>query len=221
MHKTTDRDRLREILCSKSVQLSTGKEYQLHSGDKSRVYVDAKITTCSPEAISLIGRVFLSKIEEQKWSPEAVGGLTVGADPIAVAIARESVETDRPIKAFIVRKEPKKHGLEKFIEGLAEPKGQRVVIIDDVCTRGDSTAQAIHTAIDAGMEVLGAICLVDRQQGASNLLSERFGISLARIFTLAELISATDSAMQCVVKESDGRKYGRRKPLAPLRAWRI
>ncbi|MFL6351504.1 MAG: orotate phosphoribosyltransferase [Bryobacteraceae bacterium] len=192
MSKTTDQDQLKEILCSKS--LNTGREYELHSGDKSSVYVDAKITTCNPKAIRLVGRVFLSKIEDLMWVPEAVGGLTVGADPIAVAIARESSETDRPLQAFIVRKEPKKHGMEKFIEGLTAPRGSRVVIIDDVCTRGDSTAQAIETARDAGMQVLGAICLVDREQGASDLLRKRFGVSLARIFTLAELVSAADSA---------------------------
>ena len=189
---TASRERLKEILCSQSLQINTGKEYQLHSGEKTRVYVDAKLTTCSPEAIGLVGRVFLSELREQRWRPEAVGGLTVGADPIAIAIARESFELAQPINAFIVRKEPKKHGMGKFIEGLAEPEGRGVVIIDDVCTRGDSTAQAVEKAREAGMVVLGAICLVDREQGASDLLRSRLGVSLARIFTLEELVSAVD-----------------------------
>ena len=193
MDSRTAREQLKEILCTNSLQLNTGKEYELRSGDKTPVYVDAKLTTCSPEAISLVGRVFLDRIIERHWNPEAIGGLTLGADPIAIAVARESFETHRPLQAFIVRKEPKKHGMQRFIEGIVDPSGRRVVIIDDVCTRGESTAQAIQTARDAGMEVLGAICLVDRERGAADLLSERFGVSLEKIFTLAELLAAMPS----------------------------
>src|SRR5437763_844822 len=88
MDKTAIRGQLKEMLCSISLQMNAEKEYELHSGAKSSVYVDAKITTCSPKAIPLVGRVFLNKIEQLGWTPEAVGGLTVGADPIAIAIAR-------------------------------------------------------------------------------------------------------------------------------------
>jgi orotate phosphoribosyltransferase len=197
MDKTATRRQLKEMLCSISLQMNAEQEYELHSGGKSSVYVDAKITTCSPKAIPLVGRVFLNKIEELRWAPEAVGGLTVGADPIAIAIARESLDTDYPLKAFIVRKEAKKHGTKKFIEGLAETDGCRVVIIDDVCTKGDSTAQAIEKALKARMVVLGAICLVDREQGASDLLSKNFDVCLERIFTLSELVS-TKASMQKV-----------------------
>jgi len=89
------------------------------------------------------------------------------------------------------RKEPKKHGTQKFIEGLESTEGKTVVMLDDVCTRGDSTAQAIAKAQDAGMRVLGAVCLVDRQQGATELLAGK-GIVLASIFTLAELVAHKD-----------------------------
>jgi len=119
------------------------------------------------------------------------GGPTLGADPIAFAIARESLETGHPISAFVGRKEPKKHGTQKFIEGLESTEGKTVVMLDDVCTRGDSTAQAIAKAQDAGMRVLGAVCLVDRQQGATELLAGK-GIVLASIFTLAELVAHKD-----------------------------
>lgn len=184
-----DRIRLKDILVRRS--LSTSGSFTLHSGEKSTVYVDGKLTTMVPEAMPLVGRAFLQKMRECGWTPEAVGGLTLGADPIAFAIARESLETGHPVSAFVVRKEPKKHGTQKFIEGLEPTEGRSVVMLDDVCTRGDSTAQAIAKAQDAGMRVLGAICLVDRQQGATELLGGN-GIVLASIFTLAELVAHKD-----------------------------
>ena len=145
---------LKEILRTKSVRFG---DFTLASGEKSDVYVDGKLTTCSPNAMPLIGRAFLRKMEHRGWAPEAVGGLTVGADPIAFSVARESLESRRPIHAFIVRKEPKKYGMQKYIEGLEETAGCRVVVIDDVCSKGGSTAQAIDRAVAAGMQVLGAI----------------------------------------------------------------
>lgn len=182
-----DTAKLKAILCHESVKLG---DFTLASGEKSPFYVDAKLTTCFPEAMPLVGRVFLRKLTERGWLPEAVGGLTVGADPIAFAMARESIaEVGRPIRAFIVRKEPKKHGRGKFIEGLERTEGLDVVIIDDVCTKGGSTAQAIEKAREAGMRVLGAMCLVDREQGASGLLRDKFDCQLVGIFTLAELLA--------------------------------
>jgi orotate phosphoribosyltransferase len=184
-----DRSRLMDILARKS--LSTAGEFTLHSGEKSTVYVDGKLTTLTAAAMPLVGRAFLQKIRERGWAPDAVGGLTLGADPIAFAIARESLESGPPIDAFVVRKEPKKHGTQKFVEGLESTEGKSVVMLDDVCTRGDSTWQAIAKAQDAGMRVLGAICLVDRQQGATEFLIGK-GIVLGRVFTLAELVAYKD-----------------------------
>jgi orotate phosphoribosyltransferase len=177
---------LKEILCAKSVRFG---DFTLASGAKSEVYVDAKLTTCSPEAMPLIGRAFISKMRARGWQPDAVGGLTVGADPIAFSIARESLDEQPLINAFIVRKEAKKHGMQRFIEGLDRMEGLRVVIIDDVCTKGGSTAQAVEQAIAAGMNVLGAICLVDREMGATALLNDTFGLTLESIFKLSDLRS--------------------------------
>ncbi len=182
-------NKLKDILVRRS--LSTAGYFTLHSGEKSSVYVDGKLTTMVPEAMPLVGRAFLQKMRERGWTPEAVGGLTLGADPIAFAIARESLDSSTPISAFVVRKEPKKHGTEKFIEGLESTEGKSVVILDDVCTKGDSTWQAIAKAQDAGMRVLGAICLVDRQQGATEMLAAK-GITLDHVFTLAELVAHKD-----------------------------
>jgi orotate phosphoribosyltransferase len=175
---------LKEMLCAKSVRFG---DFTLVSGAKSDVYVDGKLTTCSPEAMPLIGRAFLREMRAQGWQPEAVGGLTLGADPIAFSIARESLEEKPLINAFVVRKEAKKHGMQRFIEGLDKTDGLRVVIIDDVCTKGGSTAQAVEKAMAAGMRVLGAMCLVDREMGAATLLKDRFGLTLGSIFKLSDL----------------------------------
>jgi orotate phosphoribosyltransferase len=181
--QNSEESRLMDMLRTKSVRFG---HFKLASGQESNVYVDCKLTTYSAQAIPLVGRAFLRRIKAKGWLPHAVGGLTLGADPIAFAIARESLETDKPINAFIVRKETKKHGMGKFIEGLEETQGCRVVILDDVCTTGDSTALAIEKAKDAGMEVLGAICLVDREAGATELLKSKFGCPLDSVFRLSD-----------------------------------
>ncbi|MGH9618578.1 MAG: orotate phosphoribosyltransferase, partial [Bryobacteraceae bacterium] len=154
---------------------------------KSDIYVDGKLTTYSAEAMPLVGRAFLRKMAALHWTPEAVGGLTLGADPIAFAVARESLESGQPIDAFVIRKEPKKHGMQRFVEGLDETAGREVVIFEDVCTTGGSTAQAIEKALAADMRIVGAICLVDREMGGPALLREKFGIRLEGIFTLSDL----------------------------------
>lgn len=184
--------RLKSILCEKSVRFG---EFTLASGQKSDIYIDGKLTTCSPEAMPLIGRAFLRKMEAMGWHPEAVGGLTLGADPIAFSIARESLDTGSRISAFVVRKEPKKHGMQRFIEGLEETAGLQVVILDDVCTTGGSTVQAIEKAFAAGMQVMGAICLVDREMGAKASLQEKFGIRLEAILTLSDVRAHTPSTV--------------------------
>ena len=184
IHSDQDLLSLRAALCQKSIRFG---DFTLASGGKSDVYVDAKLTTCSAEWISVIGRVFLNKMLSRQWFPKAVGGLTLGADPIAFAIAGESVKLGHSIDAFIVRKEPKKHGRQRAIEGLDQTEGVPVVILDDVCTRGDSTRMAMEHAIDAGMNVIGAMCLVDRGEGAAELIATKFGVDLERIFTLSDL----------------------------------
>jgi len=132
--------------------------------------------------------------------------LTVGADPIAFSIARESFAGfGQPINAFIVRKEPKKHGMERFIEGLEDTNGLPVVIIDDVCTQGKSTGEAIEKARAAGMDVLGAICLVDRREGAIELLASKYQCRLESIFTLSELL-ARQSELAGTIAEPIGTR---------------
>jgi orotate phosphoribosyltransferase len=183
LDETPDLTELQDILKTKSVRFGT---FTLASGKTSDVYVDCRLTTYDPRAMPLIGRLFRLKMEEKMWFPDAVGGLTLGADPIAFAIARESVDHPPMVECFVVRKERKAHGMQKLVEGLASSAGRKVVILDDVCTTGESTALAIENAKSAGMEVLGAVCLIDREAGAGEMLREKFGVELASIFRLSD-----------------------------------
>jgi orotate phosphoribosyltransferase len=179
-----DRSALKGMLVRNSVRFGN---FTLASGEKSDVYVDCKLTTYTPQAMPLIGRLMLRKFAERGWQPEAVGGLTLGADPIAFAIARESVTEAKSIPAFVIRKEPKKHGMQRYIEGLDDATGLQVVVIEDVATTGGSALQALEKAKQAGMRVIGAICLVDREMGARQLLEGQHGCPFDSIFKLSDL----------------------------------
>ncbi|MCC7236103.1 MAG: orotate phosphoribosyltransferase [Bryobacterales bacterium] len=180
-----DRQLLAGILRTFSIR--RGGEFKLASGRISDVYCDARVTTCRAEAIGPIGRLFLDVIRRRGWKPRAVGGMTLGADPIVIAVARESVDAGAPVHAFLVRKEAKGHGLKKQIEGLSEEPPLDVVIVDDVCTTGDSTIKAIGAAREAGLNVLGAVCLVDREEGAREAIEGGLGCPFDRVFTIGEL----------------------------------
>jgi len=184
LNEFSELEPLRKILLQESIRFGN---FKLASGNVSDVYVDGKLTTLRADAMPLIGRAFIRKMQSLGWKPESVGGLTVGADPIAFAIARESLDLGQRINAFIVRKEPKKHGMQRFIEGMETSEGRNVVIIDDVCTTGGSTGQAIEKAKAAGMNILGAICLVDREMGARDSLRQEHNCPLEYIFTLSDL----------------------------------
>jgi orotate phosphoribosyltransferase len=189
MSVASDREQLKRLLAVRSVRRG---DFKLASGLTSNIYVDAKLTTLHAVAMPLVGRLFLENIRQHRWKPQAIGGLVLGADPIVNAVARESIVEGAPIDAFLVRKDAKKHGLEKFIEGVNEPAGLPVVIVDDVCTTGGSTVEAIQKARTAGMAVLGAICLVDREEGAEERLRE-LNCPFDRVFRLAELLEAYES----------------------------
>src|SRR5438132_3836892 len=152
---STARQELLEMLAHKSFRLG---EFQLSSGSTSDYYIDCRTTTLDAHGAQLVGEVFLAEIREQGWEAAAVGGLTMGADPIVVAVA----VTSGTIHGFLVRKAEKQHGTGQRIEGFRE-KGAQVVIVDDVCTTGSSTVQAIEAAREYGFEVVGVMCLVERQ----------------------------------------------------------
>ena len=117
----------------------------------------------------------------------------MGADPIALGIARESIEQGLEIDAFVIRKETKQHGMKRFLEGMENVAGTPVVILDDVCSTGGSTVMAIERARESGLEVLGAICLVDREMGAEETIQNKLKCPFDRIFRLSELIRPTES----------------------------
>jgi len=152
---STTRQELLEMLAHKSFRLG---EFQLSSGSTSDYYIDCRVTTLDARGAQLVGEVFLAEIREQGWEADAVGGLTMGADPIVVAVA----VTSGTMHGFLVRKAEKQHGTGQRIEGFRE-KGAQVVIVDDVCTTGSSTMQAIEAAREYGFEVIGVMCLVERQ----------------------------------------------------------
>jgi orotate phosphoribosyltransferase len=151
-----------ELLRSKSFQFSEEPIFKLVSGRLSQFYVNCKPTTLSARGMFLIGHLIFEEIKD--LNVDGVGGLTFGADPIAVATAFVSELKGQPISAFSIRKNRKDHGIVRWMEGDLK-SGNRVVIIDDVATTGGSTVTAIERARDEGMEVVKAVILVDRQEG--------------------------------------------------------
>jgi len=156
------REQLLNLLAVNSFRLG---EFTLASGRKSDYYIDCRTTTLHAQGAELTGRVFLELFRQQGWRPRAVGGLTMGADPIVVAISVISSQAGTPVHGFLVRKSEKTHGMGRRIEGFQE-KGAPVVIVDDVCTTGQSTIQAIEAAREFGFNVIGAACLVERLEAA-------------------------------------------------------
>jgi len=156
------REQLLNLLAVNSFRLG---EFTLASGRKSDYYIDCRTTTLHAQGSELTGRVFLELFRQQGWRPQAVGGLTMGADPIVVAVSVISSQAGTPVHGFLVRKSEKTHGMGRRIEGFQE-KGAPVVIVDDVCTTGQSTIQAIEAAREFGFNVIGSACLVERLEAA-------------------------------------------------------
>src|SRR5438270_5357989 len=150
------RQKLLSTLAHKSFRLW---KFKLSSGGTSDYYIDCRTTTLDAKGSRLTGEVFFEEIRQRGWKPRAIGGLTMGADPIVVAVSVVSGELD----GFLVRKAEKQHGMGQRIEGFRE-KGARVVIVDDVCTTGASTVQAIEAAREFGFEVVGVMCLVESEE---------------------------------------------------------
>lgn len=172
-------EKLRSVLLRDAVSFG---QVPLSSGKISSYYIDGKMVTLSPEGAYLVASLMLDKIGTDA---DAVGGLTIGADPIVGAIAAVSHLQGRPISTFIVRKEPKKHGKMKWIEGPVR-EGDRVVIVDDVITTGTSLKKAIEAAEKAGCKVVKVIALVDREEGGREALTQ-MGYVFDTLFTTADL----------------------------------
>jgi len=182
-HRTDhDRESLVELLRAQSVAEG---EFTLASGRRSSYYIDARLTTMSANGLELIGRVGLGVIREAGWRPASVGGLTLGADPVAYAIARASCDAPPVVNAFTVRKEQKGHGARRQVEGCFDP-ARPVVVVEDVVTTGQSALRAIAAIRDAGGSVAGVLAVVDREEGGRQAI-EQAGCPLRSLVSLADL----------------------------------
>ena len=176
------REALVELLAARSARRGT---FTLASGRISDFYVDCRLTTMSPDGLVLVGPLAWGLLRESDWTVDSVGGLTMGADPVSYAIAYASALADAPVRCFAVRKEPKGHGMGKRIEGSFRT-GDRVVVIEDSMTTGGSALNAAAAIRAEGGEVVGALTLVDREEGAREALLAQ-GIPLVAFTTAAEL----------------------------------
>lgn len=171
------------LLAARSAKRGT---FTLASGRQSSLYIDARITTMSPEGLSLIGPLGLEAIRASGWSVDSVGGLTMGADPIACAISYASASSPAPLRAFTVRKEPKTHGTGKLIEGPFQA-GDRVAVIEDTITTGSSARKAVEAVRAAGGTVVGVLALVDREEGGREAL-EAEGLDVVSLTRAAQIV---------------------------------
>ena len=181
----TERERLKQII----IELSYEKrKVILASGRESDFYFDGKQTTLHAEGGYLVGRIFYEAIKDVEEA-EAVGGITLGADPIATATSIAAYLDGRKLHAFIIRKEPKGHGTGQWLEGRKNlPSGTKVIIVEDVVTTGGSSMKAVRRAEEEGLVVLGIVTLVDREEGGRENI-EMEGYWLRALFTKSELVS--------------------------------
>ena len=185
----TNRDRLRDLLVERSVRLG---DFTLASGAKSDYYIDARRTTMCAEGQLLVGQVALEAIREGGLDPTHVGGLTLGADPIAYAVAHRSAIEGTPIDAFTVRKRAKEHGTGQRIEG-GLPVDARALMVEDTMTTGRSTLEAVEAVRMHGSSIVGVLTLVNRSENAAAFYEQQ-GLPLISLFTGNELLVAARSA---------------------------
>ena len=179
------KEELIDMLCDRSFKFSDEPKFKLVSGRMSQFYVNCKPTTLNARGMYLAGHLIFDSVKDSRVF--GIGGLTFGADPLAVATAFASELNHQPIHAFSIRKTQKDHGIVKWIEGEMPP-GKRVAIIDDVATTGGSTIKAIERARSEGLEVAKAVILVDRQEGGLENIREHVE-DVAAIITRDELVA--------------------------------
>lgn len=182
------RNRLRDLLIARSLRLG---DFTLSSGARSSYYIDARTTTMSAEGQSLIGEVGLAAVREAAVGAQWVGGLTLGSDPIAYAIAHRSWLAGTPIDAFTIRKKPKDHGTGRRIEG-GVPTGAQTFVVEDTLTSGKSALEAVSVLEEFGATVLGVLTLVDREEGGRAAI-EAHGYGVTALFSASELLKAAES----------------------------
>ncbi len=180
-----DRDALLRLLFERSFRYSPEPVFRLASGALSRYYLNGKLVTLDPKGATLIGRLVFDRL--RGTGVQAVGGLTLGADPIALATAIASQAAGEPIAAFVVRKEPKGHGTAQWIEGPL-PSGAPVAVVDDVVTTGGSTEKALDVLKQLGHPVRKVIALVDRNEGGREAVAGR-GVPFESLYTIDDFLA--------------------------------
>ena len=173
---------LKDLLLSRSVRRG---DFVLASGRRSSFYIDARLTTMSGDGLAVIGGLGLDRFAARGWTPRSVGGLTLGADPIAYALSLTAKRRGQNLDAFTVRKQPKDHGTGKRIEGCFAA-GYPVVIVEDVLTTGGSARDAINAVQAEGGHILGVMAVVDRQEGGREAL-ENAGYGVEAFLTVSDL----------------------------------
>jgi orotate phosphoribosyltransferase len=176
------KQRLLQLLKEKSFRYSPDAPFKLTSGRESPYYVDCRPVTHSAEGLALMGEIFFALIED--LDVQGLGGLTMGADPIAHAAALVSFQKGKPVNAFSVRKFAKGHGAGGLIVGDVQP-GQKVVVVEDVVTTGGSAIQAIGAAREFGLEVVKVLILVDREEGGKQAV-EKTAPQVEAVFILSD-----------------------------------
>jgi orotate phosphoribosyltransferase len=179
-----DHDRLLMLLAERSTRRG---HFTLASGRESTLYIDARLTTMSPDGLALIGPLGFGVLRASGWGVEAVGGLTLGADPVSYAIAYASALAGAPLRAFTVRKEAKAHGTGRLIEGPFR-EGDRVAVIEDVITTGGSALRAAEAIRAGGGVVVGVLALVDREEGGREAL-ESTGLPVLALVRASDIVA--------------------------------
>lgn len=185
---TAERAALLDLLARRSARRG---QFTLASGRQSTLYIDARLTTMNPDGLTLIGPLGLAALRDSGWAVQAVGGLTLGADPVSYAISYASAlaaaQGGPPaLRAFTVRKEAKGHGTGKLVEGTFEP-GDHVAVIEDVITTGGSALRAVDAVRNAGGTVAGVLALVDREEGGRESL-EASGLEVIALTRASEIV---------------------------------
>ena len=185
----TQKNQILKILSEKALKIAKEGEYfSLASGKRSKYYLDGKIVTMNPELLKITANLLIDKILKKGWKPDAIGGLTLGADPLAYAISLEAKSRKIDWLPFVVRKEKKDRGTGKQIEGLLK-KNSNLVILEDVTTTGSSAMIATNAVKKMDHNVVGIITMVDREEGSVDLFSKE-NISFQRLCTLSNLIES-------------------------------
>src|SRR5271167_401601 len=182
MSVSIDQDRSELFRLLKTQAFARGK-FILSSGKESDFYLDARLVTLSAAGAYWTARIMLDMVKDEKI--DAIGGPTLGADPMVGAIASLSHQAGRPINTFIIRKQPKAHGKQQQVEGPLLKEGGSVVIIDDVATTGKAFVESIEVLQKMNIKVLKAICVIDRAEGAAEALA-KYKVPLQSIFTISE-----------------------------------